>query len=81
MLLVEAQCAHRKHSYLETGVIPLVRSLNDCASVVTLLSPTVERALEMLHLELSEMKVEAVVVAFLTFPKKGLRLGPPSWRC
>ena len=38
----------------------------DCASVVALLSPTVEKVLSMWHLELPEMKADVVVVALLT---------------
>ena len=37
-----------------------------CACVVALLSPTAEKALQMWHLELLEMKAEVVFVALLT---------------
>ena len=45
----------------------------DCACVVALLSPRVEKALQMWHLELPEMKAEVVVVALLAFPREPLR--------
>ena len=39
-------------------------------SVVALLSPTLEKVLQMWHLELPEMKADVVVVALLTVPLK-----------